>query len=375
MKKILMIIFALAMVMTAGAQETAVKNSNVFDNWYVGLNGGMSVKTTHTSWFNSLNPEVGARIGKNITPVWGFAFDGTAYLDNSTDPNTNTFVRGIKVSLLQTVNFMNLIGGYNGTPRRFEVIGLYGIGWGHRFGTYDVPETVFTTSRNILTSKFAIDAALNLGSAKAWQIYLEPSITYGLTCGQGVKYNLNHSAIGLTAGVIYKFKTSNGTHNFVLAKLLNEEEWNRLNDEVNELRSANENLSSTVKTQAETIKMLTEKIKNAKKDSQPARIDNVVNFKINSSKVDPLQIGNLTKVVEALNSNRDAKITVSGYADANTGTAEYNQKLSEQRAQAVKDALVRLGADANQISTEGCGSTHQVFGTNDLNRVAIFVNK
>jgi OOP family OmpA-OmpF porin len=50
---------------------------------------------------------------------------------------------------------------------------------------------------------------------------------------------------------------------------------------------------------------------------------------------------------------------VSGHADR-LGSAQYNQKLSERRAQAVKAYLIKQGADASKIETIGFGKTLQV---------------
>jgi len=52
-------------------------------------------------------------------------------------------------------------------------------------------------------------------------------------------------------------------------------------------------------------------------------------------------------------------INVNGHADR-LGSAQYNQKLSERRAEAVKAYLVKQGADASKIETYGFGKTLQV---------------
>lgn len=382
-----MILVAMVFALTSNAQsESAVKSSTFFDNMYVGVYGGASVKTTHVSWFDNLNTVGGVRIGKNVTPILGFAIDGIAYFDNNPKVNSGTFIQATNVSLLSTINFMNMFGGYTGTPRTFEISGIAGIGWGHVFGAIETLPKVLPTDyadgiklndchRNVFTSKFGLDFGLNVGKSKAWQVYAEPAITYGMNVnGSDVQYNVNNSAFSLTAGVIYKFKNSHGTHNFVLAKLLDEEQWNRMNDDINNLRSENGSLTNTVNEQAKAIQTLTDEL-NKMKSGEKLSIGNVVNFKINSAKIDALQMGNLEKVAEVLKQNPDKKITVRGMADAKTGTAEFNQKLSEKRANAVKNALVKLGVPTEQISTEGVGSTQKEFAENDWNRVALFVTK
>ncbi len=52
-------------------------------------------------------------------------------------------------------------------------------------------------------------------------------------------------------------------------------------------------------------------------------------------------------------------MNVNGHADR-LGSAQYNQKLSERRAEAVKAYLVKQGADASKIETYGFGKTLQV---------------
>ena len=52
-------------------------------------------------------------------------------------------------------------------------------------------------------------------------------------------------------------------------------------------------------------------------------------------------------------------IIVNGHADR-LGSAQYNQKLSERRAEAVRAYLVSKGADASQVETLGFGKTTPV---------------
>lgn len=59
-----------------------------------------------------------------------------------------------------------------------------------------------------------------------------------------------------------------------------------------------------------------------------------------------------------------AKIVATGYTDL-SGTKEYNLKLSERRADAVKAELVRLGVPANVITTIGMGEADPLVPTKD----------
>ena len=76
-----------------------------------------------------------------------------------------------------------------------------------------------------------------------------------------------------------------------------------------------------------------------------------------------------------LQANPLATITICGYADDETGSADYNMKLSEERAQAVYDVLVNeYGIDANRLTVVAFGSETQPYDTNNWNRIVIFQN-
>jgi len=78
------------------------------------------------------------------------------------------------------------------------------------------------------------------------------------------------------------------------------------------------------------------------------------------------------EVIAKLNGIRDVKfINVNGHTDR-LGSAGYNQKLSEKRAEAVKAYLVSKGVDASKIETYGFGKTMPVKSCPDQkNRAAL----
>jgi len=61
----------------------------------------------------------------------------------------------------------------------------------------------------------------------------------------------------------------------------------------------------------------------------------------------------------------DRRVRIEGFTDS-TGSAEFNQQLSENRALAVKDALVLAGIEANRIDVQGFGESNPV-ASNDTN--------
>ena len=102
-----------------------------------------------------------------------------------------------------------------------------------------------------------------------------------------------------------------------------------------------------------------------------------VRFKINSAKISSYEQVNVYNIAEWMKANPNQKVVIAGYADKDTGTAEYNQKLSERRAQAVKDALVNdYGISADRLTLDPQGSSVQPYPKhNDWNRIVIFESK
>lgn len=98
-----------------------------------------------------------------------------------------------------------------------------------------------------------------------------------------------------------------------------------------------------------------------------------VRFRINSAYVSSEEMVNIYNVAEYMKANPDVTVVVRGYADEDTGSSEYNMKLSERRAKAVADILVGdYGIDSRRLVLEAAGSDSQVYDTNDWNRIVIF---
>jgi outer membrane protein OmpA-like peptidoglycan-associated protein len=85
-----------------------------------------------------------------------------------------------------------------------------------------------------------------------------------------------------------------------------------------------------------------------------------VNFDTNKYTIRPADLAELQKAIEFAKKNPNAKIHVVGYTDS-TGSAKLNQKLSENRAEAVKKYLVGEGPIAgDKITSEGKGAADPV---------------
>jgi len=82
-------------------------------------------------------------------------------------------------------------------------------------------------------------------------------------------------------------------------------------------------------------------------------------FAVNSSTLLPGACDELNRVGKVLNQYPQTRITISGHTDS-TGSEEYNQRLSERRAEAVKNALVGVGINPSRITTIGFGESKPI---------------
>jgi outer membrane protein OmpA-like peptidoglycan-associated protein len=94
-----------------------------------------------------------------------------------------------------------------------------------------------------------------------------------------------------------------------------------------------------------------------------------VHFQHNSDEILPDSAAILEELADVLKNRPELKkVEVQGHTD-DTGTKEYNQRLSQQRAQAVVDALVRHGVGAERLQAKGYGQARPLVpNTSDANR-------
>ena len=85
----------------------------------------------------------------------------------------------------------------------------------------------------------------------------------------------------------------------------------------------------------------------------PGKIDNIL-FDNDRSEITPMYDSQLSEAAGILRDNPSLKICLNGHTDSNA-SREYNQRLSERRAVAVKTALVARGADEERIETNAYG--------------------
>jgi outer membrane protein OmpA-like peptidoglycan-associated protein len=395
MKKLFLVLVAAALSASISAQKKEVVEAHkTFDNWYIGINGGAATpmqKWGNAGFMKGVAPSAGLRLGKNFTTSFGVAFDANAYLesDEKSLMKTHTFVDAITVDALGTFNVFNFFGGYLGKPRRVELIALGGFGWTHQFGAL--------SRANGINSKAALDLAINLGSNRAVQLYLEPAVVFGLWDNGRIanalgnshsqfRYDSRCGLFQVNLGLNYKFGTSNGTHNFKYAQLRDQGEIDDLNALINELRNENDKKDTRIARNIRRIAELEDSLE-AARNVKPTVVKNVVTKVVNNnvlqptvifgqgkSTVDAAQMASVAMIAKYMKNHPESKILIKGYASPE-GNPELNQKLSEARANSVKNALVsRYGIAESRLTTQGMGATDELFDEVDFNRVATFTD-
>lgn len=82
-------------------------------------------------------------------------------------------------------------------------------------------------------------------------------------------------------------------------------------------------------------------------------------FKSGSTELTEESKQDLTHLVDILNKHPEAKVQIIGHTDS-TGSASYNQIVSEQRAKAVADELQKQGVDVSQLLIDGQGESSPI---------------
>lgn len=96
-----------------------------------------------------------------------------------------------------------------------------------------------------------------------------------------------------------------------------------------------------------------------KKFTDAKIITHGINFDVDKSTIKPESMGTLNMIVQILKDNPDLKFEIGGHTD-NTGNAQHNLSLSQQRADAVKSLLISMGVDASRLSTKGFGDSKPI---------------
>ncbi len=99
-----------------------------------------------------------------------------------------------------------------------------------------------------------------------------------------------------------------------------------------------------------------ERATNCESDLSGIMAQSVIYFPTASAAVSPESFGLINRLARAVQTCGSVIVTVEGHSDK-VGDANYNQGLSESRANAVREALVAAGADPTRLASRGFASS------------------
>lgn len=315
MKKFyLVFIMTLMAVFTANAQ-TAIETSRITDNIYVGIGGGVTTPLNIHDFESvfPLNTAAKVVVGKNITPVLGIEIEGMSLLNHNGFADVKTLFKTVNVNIGPTINLSNLFFGYKGKPRVFEFGLNGGLGWLHQFA---VPGE---TKDDFLSAKTAADFRLFLGKTRPIALTVSPGVYWNLNGVDGtirdIKFDKNHAQLAVMATLTYHFKNKNGLRYFKTYDV------GAMNDEINRL---NEELAK----KPDTVTII--------KTTAPVVIAPVNPVTIFFAKGSADLTTESQRVLDEV--EKKFAYSVEGFASPE-GTEEFNNDLSQRRAEAVANYL------------------------------------
>lgn len=351
------------------------------DNWFIQVGAGVQTwdrvdkGDAKYNFKNKINGEVEIAVGKYFTPVFGVRaqVQGGYYMkgyNTFIGPNaTSETVYADKgdefafkyafVHLDGLVNISNWIGGYK--DRVYNAVALVGFGYARSQSRgNDNRDNEFAASLGLLNT-FRLCKALD------FNIELKSMLVRQSFAGDGSTGHVG-AIPSITAGFTYKFKQRGWeTNAAAIAAALAAVDYTPYTDRISDLED------ELAASQARADKLAKE-LANAPKETKV--IDNsvagpvAVFFTIGKANISKKDKINLQYIADAIKANPNKSYTVYGYADKETGTEAFNQKLSEKRAENVVKELVKLGVKDSQLTAKGMGCLHNPF-EGSLNRVVI----
>ncbi len=385
MKKILLTL-ALALVVTGGfAEEVAKKPSckgfvtnRFWDNWEISAGAGVGMSLNNGKDFGKVKDRLGwvadFSATKWVHPIAGvrLQLQGGNF---KTYNNDNVDYKWPYVFLHTDfmLNFSNWVGGY----REDRV--YYGVpfaGFGYMAGN------ITEKSRDRNNVDFENYFAFTMGwlnkfrVCKAIDINLELKTLLVPSQVNSVDVSGNYTfGLSATAGLTYRF---------------NKRDWKRCNNGYSPediqafqdavaagnaaLLAANAALLAANADNDRLNKELADARKGAPASAKPMAIvpKTVILYDIADAELTDKERTRLDMLaLDIKNGSSSQTYSIIGYADQETGTADFNKQIAEERAKAAYDYLVSKGVDADQLTYEGRGNDEDMTSIIKGNRAVI----
>ena len=372
-KRSLIAIVALVLFsMNVMAQDSAYPRYGFWSNWKLGAeaiyNQQFGTPGGFLGWRHSTDAGFGIVVEKELNHVWDLRLHGAipGIFTNVPDGTPGWYDRYGKLTIDAKLNINDAIAGYN-PDRRFSIYALAGAGISDRYAIER-------------WGKFAglLQGGLGLSCdfGKHGNVYAEYVVD---NVADIPDINFIHDLHGsVVVGLMFRFgPTQKDLDRIANENRLNQDDFDALNSQVNKL---NGDLSEAQQEEMrlnnrvnELEQQLADAAEAAAQNNTNDEMDAVINgisddnvafralpfsvlFEVDSYGITPNQMEKIEAVAQVMKDNPELRISVVGYCDY-TASEEYNQQLSERRAQAVKEQLIKLGVEESRLTDYGKGKT------------------
>ena len=341
-----------------------VETNRFWSNWFVSAGGGVNLyfgdHDKQVKFGKRLAPAVDVAIGKWFTPGIGVRF---AYSGLSVKGATQTGIHStgeevpgkggygywltkqkfnyFNFHLDAMFNVSNLLFGYN--PNRVYSLSPY-VGLGV-MKTNDTPKATEIAGHFGLLNSFRLCDALDLN--------LDIRGTLVSDAFDGEAYGRGgEGMLSATVGLTYKFKKRGWDKAKTVVRIDNRA-INALRQQLSDAEAENERLK----------RALAEGNREKAKEIVTKASANLVTFQIGKATLSNEARANLGMMAEAIKSgDKSVVYTITGYADAGTGSKRLNERLSKKRAEAVFNCLVKeFGVSESQLRVDHKGGVDNMF--------------
>ena len=341
-----------------------VETNRFWSNWFVSAGGGVNLyfgdHDKQVKFGKRLAPAVDVAIGKWFTPGIGVRF---AYSGLSVKGATQTGIHStgeevpgkggygywltkqkfnfFNFHLDAMFNMSNLLFGYN--PNRVYSLSPY-VGLGV-MKTNDTPKATEIAGHFGLLNSFRLCDALDLN--------LDIRGTLVSDAFDGEAYGRGgEGMLSATVGLTYKFKKRGWDKAKTVVRIDNRA-INALRQQLADAEAENDRLK----------RALAEGNRQKAKEIVTKASANLVTFPIGKATLSNEARANLSLLAEAIKAgDKSVVYTITGYADAGTGSKRINERLSKRRAEAVRDCLVKeFGVSESQLRVDHKGGVDNMF--------------
>lgn len=383
-KKIFMSCLLLAGVLSASAQEEYPKT--VYDHnpyWYIQLQGGAQYTLGEIDFSDLISPNVQVALGRQFSPVFGARLAVNAWQSKAgIEAVGNTYKwkwMYVAPGIDLTFNLSNLFCGFN--PNRifnFSVFGGLGanIGWDNKIddikaaaaALYPLTTTATGTSENTQYAWDGTKVRVFGRAGIAADFKVSDAVTLGLEVNANTlsdRYNSKKAGnwdwyFNALAGVKINLGKTYSTRTIEAPKVP-EKVIERVIERV-------------VEKPAPQVVEPTRAVAEKKEVEETKFRRDIFYLKAGKTWIDKSEYKKVKEVADYMKEHPNCTVEITGYADRGTGNPKINNNLSQRRAQAVANMLMRnYGIKKNRIKVDYKGDTIQPFAKEIENRVAIAI--